>query len=98
MIPILAYSEDENFDEKTENIGIQYWLGIIKDAYKNSQKIKNVADDVERLWKKYEKQSLKNKRTGSTELCGVLPNNILIPHLTDNIRHPAKMILINISN
>ncbi len=85
MIPVLAYSEDENFDDKTENMGIQYWLGIIKDVHKNSQKIKKVADDVEKMWRKYDKQSAKNKRIGSAEDCGPLPNNILIPHLTDGI-------------
>lgn len=81
MVPILAFSENGNFDENTENPGIQYWLQMISEAHKESKNLKKIPEDVEENWKKYEKENSKNNRIAA---CAPLPANVYISNLTNN--------------
>ena len=67
--------------KKTDNPGIQFWCSLVKDAYKESKRTEKIADDVARMWTRFEKQSLKSGNLLKSENCGEIPN-ILVQHLT----------------
>ena len=95
MKPILAFSDEGVFDEKTDNPGIQLWFDIIKENFKGAQRQTEAHIDIVNYWKQLE-QNPDGGRTSdqpiytAEESCEwfvthPIPANTTIQHLTDNL-------------
>ncbi len=86
MQPVLAYSETGSFDLKTDNPGIKWWLGTMKNLFKEAQKLKVPKDNERFLWEQYDySKEHQGSRTMSycSDLYDQLPPMIEISNLTD---------------
>ncbi|WP_192579318.1 C10 family peptidase [Dyadobacter aurulentus] len=50
MKPVLAFAEKGNFDEKTDNPGIQLWFDLIRENFEGVQTQKEAHIDIVNLW------------------------------------------------
>lgn len=93
--PILAFSEDGSFGEKTDNPGIQLWFDIIKENFNGAQRQSEAHIDVINHWAQLE-QNLRGGRIldeaiNTPELScewfvtHPLPGNSTVAHLTTNL-------------
>ncbi|MCF2502287.1 C10 family peptidase [Dyadobacter sp. CY107] len=95
MKPILAFSDQGTFDEKTDNPGIQLWFDIIKENFKGAQRQTEAHIDIVNYWKQLEQNPDGGKTSDqpiytAEESCEwfvthPIPANLTIQHLTHSL-------------